>query len=164
MGFFDAMSKMIKGEPIFDANQAPTSAEAPSGNTGVTDLTRHDTGQKVIPEVRVMRVKTSRNGDSMTSYAWVQNESPYAIVLKKMYVMGQGESMSYQLRPGQGREVRVYDGQIASHDGERNAHLDFHIEQNGDYFQQEFNVEFDRQADGKYLIEEFHPEAHVRDT
>ena len=160
------MSKMIKGEPIFDANQTASSAptETPNGNMGAADPTRHYTGQKVIPEVRVMRVKTSRNGDSMTSYAWVQNESPYAIVLKKMYVMGQGESMSYQLRPGQGREVQVYDGQIASHDGERNAHLDFHIEQNGDYFQQEFNVEFDRQADGKYLIEEFHPEAHVRDT
>lgn len=165
MGFFDALGKMINGEPVFDANR-------PSSQTGVTpatlqtagDPTRHDTGHKVMPEVRVTRVKTSRNGSKMTSYAWVQNESPYAVVLKKFYVMGQGEPMNYQLQSKQGREVRVYNGEIAHGDREREAHLDFHIADNGDYFQQEFDVEFDRQSDGTYLIEEFHPEEHVRDT
>lgn len=160
------MSKMIKGEPVFDATpqQDAVTTETPATAARTDDPTRHDNGHKVHPEVRVTRVKTSRNGDKMTTYAWVQNESPYAVVLKKFYVMGQGETMNYQLQSGRGREVCVYNGVIAHHDGEHDAHLDLHIEQNGDYFQQEFHVEFDRQSDGTYLIEEFHPEEHVRDT
>lgn len=81
-----------------------------------------------------------------------------------MTIMGQGLSMNYRLAAGQGREVKLYDGPVAQHDKQHQAHLDFKIVQNGDYFQQEFFVEFDPQADGMYLIEELHPEHHVRDT
>lgn len=163
MGFFDTLGKIINGQPVFDEPQ--TIAPSPvSGTTSRSDPTRTDTGHKLHPQVRVTRVKTSRSGNRMTSYAWVQNDSPYAVTLKKFYVMGQGSSMNYQLNPGQSREVQVYSGRIATSEHEADAYLDIMIAQNGDYFQQEFHVEFDRQGDGMYLIEEFHPEDHVRDT
>ena len=165
MGFFDTLGKMINGEPVFDSQSSQPQTPQPATTPGMAaDPTRSETGHKLHPDMRVSRVKTSRNGDKMTSYSWVQNNSPYAVVLKKFYVMGQGVAMNYVLTPGQGREVKVYDGRIATSEHDAHAYLDIMIEQNGDYFQQEFHVEFDRQADGAYLIEEFHPEAHVRDT
>lgn len=159
MGLFDFVSKMIKGEPVFDARPPATEASQQS-----VDDTRTETGHKVTPEVRVTRVKSTRNGDKKLTYAWFQNHSTYSVVLKKFYVMGRSVSMQVRLGPGEGREVQVYSGGVADNEHDAHAYVDIMIEQNGDYFQQEFHVEFDRQADGTYLIEEFHPESHVRDT
>lgn len=78
--------------------------------------------------------------------------------------MGQSMSTQYQLNPGQGREVQIYSGHVATSEHDADAYVDIMIAQNGDYFQQQFHVEFDRQGDGRYLIEEFHPEEHARDT
>ena len=159
MGFFDTLGKLINGQPDEEMPSAPQPTEQL-----LSDATRTSTGQKVFPELRVTRVKTSRNGDKMTSYAWIQNDSPYVLTLKKFYVLGQGVPMNYQLGSRQGREVKVYDGRVATSDREAHAYMDVMIQQNGDYFQQEFHTEFDRQSDGSYLIEEFHPEEHMRDT
>lgn len=110
-----------------------------------------------------MRVKSSRSGDKMTSYAWVQNESPFEIELTRCTVLGQSQPMNYRLGVGQGREVKVYEGSVGKQE-HGDAHIDYKISSNGDYFQQEFHVELDRQSDGTYLLEEFHRDEHVRDT
>lgn len=166
MGLFDFMSKMVKGEPIFDA-QPPSASRAaePSGSGEVAqaDPTRHDTGHKIHPEIKVTRLTTRRNGSTMQTYIWIQNDAPFAIELRSFRIMGRTLSMGYQLAPGRGQEVQIYSGPIAKDEGENDAHADYRIVQNGDYFQQEFHVEFDRQSDGTFLIEELHPDEHVRD-
>lgn len=166
MSVFDFLGKMINGEPVFDtAKQSGTPPSTPLQTaTATSDVTRTSTGNKVMPAVHIRRVKSSRHGGKMLSYVWVQNDSSFTVVLKKLYVLHQSSPLNYHLAPGQGREVLAYKGSVARDEHEHHAYLDFYIEQNGDYFQQEFDVEFDRQADGTYLIEEFHPEHHVRDT
>ncbi len=155
---------MINGEPVFDARneQSRQTDGMPHVDAQPQDITRSSNGQKIEPEVRVTRVKTTRNGDKMVSYAWVQNNSPFAVEVTKFYVMGQGVNTNCLLSPNQGREVKIYDGGVAHNDKEVHAYLDCKIAQNGDYFRQEFFVEFDRQSDGNYLIEELHIE-EVRD-
>ena len=72
MGFFDALGKMINGEPVFDASITPARPNESQGSSQhVNDPTRTSTGGKIMPEVRVTRVRTSRNGGKMTSYAWL---------------------------------------------------------------------------------------------
>ena len=162
------MSKMAKGEPIFDAQSPPvtTNSQTPQSH-GETipqaDPTRHDTGHKIHPEIKVSRLTTRRNGSSMQTYVWIQNDAPFAIELRSFRIMGRASSMGYQLAPSRGQEVLIYSGPIAKDESEHDAHAEYRIVQNGDYFQQEFHVEFDRQSDGTFLIEELHPEEHVRD-
>lgn len=165
MGFFDVVGKMIKGEPVFDAQheQSTRPASVPQGaNQQAADNTRTASGQKVEPEVRVTKLKTTRNGDKMVSYGWVQNNSPFAVEVTKLYIMGRGLAAGTQLGAGQGHDMKLYDGPVASSDRESHAYLDCKIVQNGDYFRQEFFVEYDRQSDGKFLAEELHVE-EVRD-
>ncbi len=165
MGLFDSLEKMFKGEPLHGTSSpdAIRSSAAPD-EAAAADPTRHTSGHKVIPQVRVTRLHTRRNGATMTTHVWLQNDAPFAIELRGFRIMGRTTAMNDLLQPGQGREIRIYRGAIARHDKETAAHVDYRIAQNGDYFQQQFFVEFDRQADGMFLIEELHPESHVRDT
>lgn len=163
---FDFMTKMIKGEPIFDAQSPIASRAAGSPSSGTvpqTDPPRHDTGHKIHPEIKVTRLTTRRNGSTMQTYAWIQNDAPFAIELRSFRIMGRTSSMGYQLALGHGQEVQIYNGPIAKDESENDAYVEYRVVQNGDYFQQEFHVEFDRQSDGAFLIEELHPEEHVRD-
>ena len=168
MGLFNFMSKMAKGEPIFDAQSSTPSAtsqtaESGSGTLPQVDPTRHDTGHKIHPEIKASRLTTRRSGNTMQTYVWIQNDAPFAIELRSFHIMGHTSSMGYQLAPGRGQQVRIYSGPIAKDESHRDASAEYRIVQNGDYFQQEFHVEFDRQSDGSFLIEELHPEEHIRD-
>jgi len=164
MGIFDFMGKMAKGEPIFDENtsgQQSASSSVPQ-QAHLADTTRQD-GRKVIPEVRVTRLVSRRNGSNMTTHVWLQNDAPFAVEMRNFRIMGRATPMNYRLEPTQGRQVQIFSGPVASHDNDDEAYIDYRIVQNGDYFQQHFHVEFDRQSDGTYLLEELHPE-HVKDT
>lgn len=164
MGFFDTFGKMINGQPLHgETSQPQTSTPASSKESNSHDPTRTSAGHKVHPEVRVTRIKSSRSGDRMQSYGWIQNNATFDIEVTKVHVMGRGMAMGLRLGPGQGREMKLYDGHVGTHDHDH-AYVDFKISSNGDYFQQAFDVELDRQSDGAYLLEEFHPEGHVRDT
>lgn len=158
------MSKMAKGEPIFEENtstqQVPDSSSPQQA--GAADVTRQD-GRKVIPEIRVTRLVSRRNGSNVITHVWLQNDAPFAVEVRSFHVMGRATAMNYRLESTQGKEVQIYSGPVASHDNEDEAYIDYRIVQNGDYFQQHFHVEFVRQSDGTYLLEELHPE-HVKDT
>lgn len=170
MGLFDALGKMINGDPMFDEGSSSTHPQSlPSGHSdsaasGQHDPTRTDSGIKIFPELKVSRLSTRRNGNTMMSSMWIENEAPFEIELRKFTIMGQHVAMGRRLQPHGGHEEVIYNGPIATDDKHTHASVDYRIVQNGDYFQQEFFVEFDRQADGTYLIEELHPEHHVRDT
>ena len=159
------MGKMIKGEPVFDANsnsKADIGAGATSSNSGV-DPTRTSSGHKVVPQIRISKVQAARNGGRMQAYAWIQNDSQLELEITHITTMGQKYTVNQRLSTGQGRQVKVYDGPIGSKEHEE-AYVDYKIIQNGDYFQQEFMVELHRQGDGMYLLEEFHREEYTRDT
>lgn len=161
---FDFVSKMIKGEPVFVA--ASSDEKSTFQQARADDPTRTESGHKVHPEVRITNLKTSRNGDRMETYAYLRNESPFEIEARSIRLMNQTSPLRVVIPAGRTsrNQVKIYSGKIAYDDNENDAHLDFFIKSNGDYFQQEFDVEFDRQSDGAYLIEELHAEDHVRDT
>lgn len=160
MGFFNALGKIIKGEPVFSAqnevNTQPVDGILEVGKKQ-QDVTRTDSGHKVEPSVRVARVKTSRNGSKMVSYAWVQNNSLFAVEVTKFYVGGQSINLNCLLGANQGRQVKIYDGTVKDNNKDSDAYLDCKIAQNGDYFRQNFYVEYHRESDGGYLVEELHP-------
>lgn len=161
MGLFDTLSKMITGEPVFDAQRdsSPKGAGDTQGMDAQSrDATRTETGHKIEPSIRVSRVKTSRNGNKMVSYAWVQNNSAFAVEVTRFYVGGQSAGMNYLLSASQGKEVKIYDGAVKDNDKDHDAYLDCKITQNGDYFRQHFHVEYNRESDGGYVIEELHSE------
>lgn len=158
------MSKMIKGEPVFEPESPRELTQSQSPH--IDDPTRHDNGHKVHPEVTITNLKTSRNGDRMETYAYIRNSSPYEIEARSVSLMGQRNPLRVVVAAGgmSKSQVKLYSGPIARDDNNSDAHLDLLITSNGDYFQQEFDVEFDRQSDGTYLIEELHADNHVRDT
>lgn len=170
MGFLDVLGRMINGDPMFDEQSSSTRPQGSQTEDPTLvrpdqhDPTRTDSGIKIFPELKVSRVNTHRNGTAMTTSVWIENEAPFEVELRKFTIMGRSVAMGRRLQPHSGHEEIIYSGAIATDDKHTHASIDYRIVQNGDYFQQEFFVEFDRQADGTYLIEELHPEHHVRDT
>lgn len=144
-------------------NNSPQPPQAQADSTE-HDPTRTNTGLKIVPELKVSRLSTRRNGNTMMTSIWIENEAPFEVELRKFTIMGRSVAMGRRLQPHGGHEEMIYSGAIATDDKHTHASVDYRIVQNGDYFQQEFFVEFDRQADGTYLIEELHQEHHVRDT
>lgn len=158
---------MVKGEPIYTvtSNRQNDNSSQDSARRTI-DPTRHESGHKIHPQVRITNLKTSRNGARMETYAFIRNDSPYEIEARGIRLMGQNTPLRVSV-PSSGTsrsQVKIYSGNIAHNDAENDAHLDFLITSNGDYFQQKFDVEFDRQSDNTYLIEELHAEDYVRDT
>ncbi len=164
MGFFDALGKIINGQPVFGDEANVQSTQQPAAPSEQHDVTRTNSGHKVVPDLKVSNLKTHRNGNSMRTRVWVQNLAAFEVELTRSTVMGQGMNQYERLQAGRGCEIEIYNGQVAKDNKNSRASIDYKIVQNGDYFQKEFDVEFNFESDGVYTLEELHPKNYVRDT
>lgn len=155
MGFMDFMGKMISGQPVFDENsqqKAPTSQD--SGQTPpqerVTHGARFDaSGRKVIAEAEVTRVETHERGSNIELWGHIKNTSAYPVFLDKINLLGRLTELDYELRPGEEREYRLYNGPAPKHDSYRNAELYYRDQASNDYFLAYHQIHYGGNSDGK---------------
>ncbi len=154
MGFFDALSKMAQGKPVYGDQSEPTAAASvPVVNSG----------RKVIPQVALSHDKTHFNGNSIMVTVVVTNRSEVEIELDYINMIGQKTRLDRRLQPGEGHEARVYNGPVPTNDSAHRANLVYKTVQGGDYFQANFQIEYNRESNGTFSVEDFHPDGPVRD-
>lgn len=166
MGFLDGLGRFLRNEPVFPNEQAqqPAGSATPVQDTGPKQSPLVDEhGYKVIPEVTLDHIKASRSGDRETVMGIVTNHSDRVVWVEDFMVHKQKQVYKRDLGPGDYHDVKVYEGPLASNEYDSHAELKFRIKENDDGFKNVYHVEFNREADGKFTIEELHEDGPVRD-
>ncbi|MNQ06400.1 hypothetical protein D3C85_191520 [compost metagenome] len=177
MGFFEGLGKMFQGKPLFedhsdhksqvDPGDDPWRKDAESAakesTTPEASLLVDEKGRKIIPEIRLERCKSYVNGNEMMVTAWATNAGNVEVELDKIEILGMRYELDRFLSPGKGHEVTLYKGPVTMDDSHDEATLHYKIVENGDYFAAEFMIEYNRESNGVYVVEELHPESVVRD-
>lgn len=77
--------------------------------------------------------------------------------------MKQKRTQNQEINPGSSRELTLYDGPIALNENERNAQIVYRLKVNNDVFMENYDVEYNLESDGKFVVEELHDEGPIRD-
>jgi hypothetical protein len=169
MGFLQGLGKLIAGEPVFDEtpsddddrDRVKQSVQPDSAPIRSTFVDEH--GKKIVPDVSFKKFKSNVNGPKDTTWAWVKNNSPFEIEIVKIEALGQHQDIRRRLRPNEEHEVKIYDGQVITHDHDHHAKMYVKIHENDDLFLTEYEVEYNRESNGTYTLEEFHHTYQPRD-
>lgn len=160
MGFFDGLGRFLNGQPVFQ-NDKELHEEIKPADSNKTPLDSH--GRKIIPKLELSHMHTHRNGQDMTTTVWITNASEQKVRIDYSYVLGQKQQFNRELGPEAGHEFVIYRGRVAKNEHDHRARIVYRLMANGDLFEEEYFVEFNRESDGAYLLEEFHEEGPTRD-
>jgi hypothetical protein len=157
MGFFDALSKIVQGKPVFEPGQndgkqipqaapvEPVAGLAPAAHSG----------PKEYPHLTLGRVQCYMHGDDMEVEVEVENHSNQQLDLDQIRILGTSHDMGTVLRPGEEREFKVYEGDRPRSTGNSRVEISFRTQPGGDYFQAEFVIDFKQESDGTYTVQRF---------
>lgn len=162
MGFFDALSKIVQGKPVFEPtqNQGATPQQPVAGAPMPAEAAH--AGPKVYPRLELGRVQCSMHGDDMEVEVEIKNESEQQLDLDQIRILGTSHDMGTFLRPGEEREFRVFEGDRPRYTNNSRVDISFRTVPGGDYFQAEFVIDFKQESDGTYSVQRFRP-IQVRD-
>jgi hypothetical protein len=164
MGFLDGLGKFLSGKPVFDEHPDDT----PRDDTAQLKHELHQDessekspfidqhGNKITPQVTFRHLKSHVDGSNVTTWAWVANMSQFEIELVRTEVLGHRQDINRVLRANEQHEVKIYHGPIITSDHDRHARLYVKIHKNDDLFLEEYMIEYHRESNGTYLLEEFH--------
>lgn len=155
MGFLDGLSRFVQGKPIFETPSSP-SDPAPQSNS-------QPGGPKQLPQVEVEEIDIHNSGTHTRIIARIANRSDRTIELDKIHFLGGKRELDTWLRPGEERELIVFEGNRPTHRNYDDAYIDYKDE-SGDYFQAQHVVEFEAQdTDGTYEVRRIRFVGSVKD-
>ncbi|MDB5168075.1 MAG: hypothetical protein JWO55_333 [Candidatus Saccharibacteria bacterium] len=174
MGFFDGLRKMIEGKPVFEDSNKPR-ADVMVNASDQFDLkgvmptdeppekVRIEAPQqtKVTPTFDLRHCQTHINGDSMTVTIWATNTSSVDIEIDKCVILDTKTEIDRRLSPGQAHEIMLYKGPIPKSDHAHTANIFYKSIRENEYFRVDFMVEYNREPDGSYIVEDLHPEHYA---
>lgn len=164
MGLWDFVKKMATGKPACEAT--PDQHEATHAGW-VEHVTTPETGaspyvdekgNKVIPVIAIEHCKSHVDGQNLHVTAWLTNRSSFEVELDKIVMLDTKTELDRRLNPQQGHEVVLYRGVAPTHDHAHKAQLYYKIVENGDNFCADFSIEYNLESDGRFMVEELHPE------
>lgn len=170
MGLWNFMTKMVQGKPVFEApprtqeDQQVGSEGQPAGGMVNPSPFVDQGGKKILPHIRIEHCKSHLNGDHMEVTAWLTNESEFEVELDRITLLDARTVIGRRLRPHEGHEATLYRGPQPTSDHNHKASLTYKIVQNGDYFSADFMVEYNRESNGAFTVEEFHSEHIIHDV
>lgn len=172
MPFFNFLSRMIEGKPVFeDVNKSSNPFNAKSEMIRPASQDKQDVERAIIhkgvensfPVVYIKHVTTHVNDDSMEIYGQIVNNWPEEIMLDKVRICGAMREIDDFLRGGQEKEFLVYKGQKLKQQYYE-AQLDYKTKREGDYFESIHNVTFlYHSQDGSYTVNEIRLHLPIRD-
>lgn len=162
MGFFNELGKAFLGKPLGPnaSNSQVPNINAQQGN-GIVNAN----GRKITPDIDVHNLKSYRQGtDKMLVKAWVLNQSPDQVIrVDTTYLMKQKRTQNQEINPGSSRELTLYDGPIARNENESTAQITYRLKINNDVFMENYQVEYNLESDGTFVVEELHDDGPIRD-
>lgn len=173
MDFLDGVRRFVEGELVFQegdeesssdkSDESPTVHEPPKSHSDVIEPLVNERGYKIIPKIEVSHLHTERDGTQMTSTLWITNASNEVIRIDSVWVANQKQVFNRELRAHEGHEFLIYKGPVQASEAYHQARIVYRQLQNGDLFQEEYFVEYNREPDGVYTLEEFHQTGPTRD-
>jgi len=111
---------------------------------------RTASGAKVLPTLTVDRVEPHLSNNLANLELWItlHNRSPYDIEITKVDLLKQSTDPDRFLRAGESHEIRVYRGQTPRDRAYTKAYIDLKITGTGDYFRQEYMINYDLKTSG----------------
>lgn len=165
-GFFDFMSRMVEGKPVFDDDKPNDdgSDQVPAQSVKNDDKpTIRKGNDNSFPVVYIKRVTPHVHGTSLQVYCQIVNTWPEEIMLDKIRMLGAVRELDSFIRGNHEEEFLVYDGPMPSHEYHE-ALLHYKTQQEGDYFEALHDVTFTYHPDTKlYSVNEMHLRKPIRD-
>jgi hypothetical protein len=181
-GFLRGLTRLIKGEPVFDPNDQnkgwndkngdpsqpipgaePTEGQQPLPAQPQAPRTTVVKGQaSTFPVVFVRRTRAHSNGSNMDVYCSIRNNSKGPVEVEEINLAGRSRRMGGYLRAGEEREWLCYSGPRLKSEAYKEASLNYKDEL-GDYFQSIYDVEYQLESDKTYSVEELHLRLPIRD-
>ena len=108
-------------------------------------------GQKIIPEIEVERIKAQPSSDnkSLEIWAYIHNLASFDIELDKYELLGQRGDLNKFLKPGEIFELRMYRGAMPENDSVRKMYIQYKIVGTGDYFQADHTIDYKYEQDSQ---------------
>lgn len=150
------------GKPLGpNASNSQAGTQNIQQGNGVTDAN----GRKITPDIDVRNLKSYRQGtDKILVKAWLFNQSPDQVIrVDTTYLLKQKRTQNQEINPGSSRELTLYDGPIARNENESNAQITYRLKINNDVFMENYQVEYNLESDGTFVVEELHDEGPIRD-
>lgn len=163
MGFFQGLGRLIAGKPVFEAPDDTSTANQATTEQPESHRFVNEHGYKIIPEIEITHLESHVDDKTMTVTAWATNTSAERIRIDHAVILSQKQTIMRELAPGQGHEIQLYDGPVATNEHDSRAELVFRLLANDDIFDIVYFVEFAREADGHFIVEELHPDNPTRD-
>lgn len=142
--FFKLLKRLATGETVFQQKDNNHNQGKPRGQEVAPT-------PKTIPQVSIVREDCRINGNRMTCYVHILNNSQQTIYLDDILLLGVKRELQAQLDPGERREFQVYNSRPIKGSFINDCYLLFR-NQAGDYFQSVHDVDCDEQPDGSQLI------------
>ena len=177
-GFFDFLDRMVKGEPVFDdqdaaagkdnrasfksdetkaAESQPAKAPEPTGPV----IRKGD--ESSFPVVQIKRLTPRINGTKMQVYGWIENEWPEEIMLDKIRWLNTTREIDSFLKGHESRDFLLYDGPLLTNEYHE-ALLHYKTQRDGDYFEAVHDVTFTYHPNEKlYSVNEVRLRRPIRD-
>lgn len=167
MGFFDGLRKMMQGKPVFeDPNTVDDSAQdqarfdSPADSSPQPAQAEHQL-EKVTPTFILQHCESHINGDDIDVTVWVTNTSDVDIEIDKCVILDTKTEIDRHLSPGQAHEITLYHGRIPTTDHAHKANIFYKSIKANDYYRIDFSVEYNHESDGRYTVEDLHPEQYA---
>lgn len=121
-------------------------------------------GRKVMPEIDFVDLDPKLSSDKANLELWgtLHNTSSLEVEVIRVELLGQTGNPGRYLKPGEKFEIRLYRGNTPKSDTYSRAKLSYKISENGDYFEQQFFVDYDFD-DGYYVPKSIESDHDVRD-
>jgi hypothetical protein len=164
MGFFGALGKIFKGEPVFEVPRNPQHPGQQSNepHQPKTQSERAPQGPKVIPQVMIERWQCEPHGQGLHGELRIRNYSQKHITLQRIELMGLRDELGNTIDPGEHYEFLF---NLPSRMRDMNLHeckLYFRGEA-GDYFMALHQIDYEKLPDGTYTVRRFRLLPPIRD-
>lgn len=153
-GFFETMSRMFKGEPVFKSEDSVTS-DAPTitPDTRPAKVRSSRTDGKLAPVVVIDRIECDIEKSHMTLTAEIKNRHSEQIFLDKILILNNHYELDRDMRAGEEHTFRIYNGPRPVDTHLTRCELRYRNTA-GDYFSAIHFVEFRKLQDGMYVVEQ----------
>lgn len=173
MGFLDGLRKMMQGKPVFEdpnqtqpdvtvkaVDQFDTKVPTPTDPLPTKVITQPQQA-KVAPTFDLRHCQTQIDGDQCTVTIWVTNTSAVDIEIDKSVILDTKTEIDRRLSPGQAHQVILYKGRMPKTDHAHKANIFYKAIRENNYYRVDFTVEYNRESDGTYSVEDLHPEHYA---
>jgi hypothetical protein len=153
MGFLKALTNALAGKPAYTPEDIERSQQGAGAHGQTSASPQAQPQQHIVPVVRVERVESRISGNRLDVSLHIHNESPVAVWIDKISLLGTTCNVHDDLQPGQSYERQAYSGPMLPNDDNKHAEVQYFTDQTREYFAARHETRYRREGDGWHVDE-----------